>query len=192
MVYPESDLIVVMKILPTLLLTAGLVCAEVPNRPTLTRYSQLWRDSPFTSKPVRETAVRDVDNPLDDYVLGGISKLQDGYYAVLINKKKPDEPKVIKPGGTTDYEVLSVDWDAKNWKNTIATVRSGRYQAQIGFDEEVLAKTNTPPPAPLKPPNLQLPNVPGLRQPANNANNQGRARRPRPRVVRPPKPAAGK
>ncbi len=65
-----------MKFLSTLILiglTGGLA-ADVPNNPTLTRYARLWTNSPFTSKPPPPTE-RPEDNPLDDYALGGISKL---------------------------------------------------------------------------------------------------------------------
>jgi hypothetical protein len=180
-----------MKFLWLLLLIPGALPAEVPNKPTLSRYAQLWTDSPFTSKPVQTINERQIDNPLDDFTLGGISKLKDGYYAVLINKKKPDERVVIKPGGKSDYQVVSVDWSESNWKDTVATVRSGSFQGQVGFDEQVLKTTKTPPRQQAAKPNLpQTPNIPGLNQ--NNANRKPQVRKPRPRVVRPPTPAVNK
>lgn len=176
------------RLIPLLLLSS-VALADVPVKPTLTRYSRLWTDSPFTSKPVVDAGpARVEENPLEDYALGGISKLKDGYYAVLINKKKPDERQVIKPGGQSDFEIVSVQWGEANWKDTVATVKSGSNQGQVGFDDQVLAVKKTPPQQAAQKPQPGRPVIPGLNQ--NNVQNPN-ARKPRPRVVRPPNPQSG-
>ncbi len=178
------------RLLPLLLLPA-VVLADVPVKPTLTRYAPLWTDSPFTTKPEPiDTGRPPEENPLEDYALGGISKLKDGYYAVLINKKKPEEREVIKPGTDSDFQVVSVQWGEKNWKDTVATVRSGSHTGSVGFDDQVLAVKKTPPQQPpAQQPQPGRPVIPGLNP--NNQNQPNNVRSPRPRVVRPPTPPAG-
>jgi hypothetical protein len=166
-----------------LILAPAAAMADVPLKPTLTQYSKLWTDSPFTSKPVIEREVREVESPLDDFALSGISELKDGYYVVLINKKKPDERKIIRSGDDSGFKVLDVQWGEETWKDTVAKIQSGAHTKEIGFDDQVLAVKTAP--AQQKPPQAQpgRPVIPGLNQPS-----QPGARQPRPRVVRPPTP----
>lgn len=170
-----------------LMLAAATAMADVPLKPNLTQYSKLWTDSPFTSKPIPpEGPVREVESPLDDFALSGISELKDGYYVVLINKKKPEERKIIRSGDNSGFKVLDVQWGVETWKDTVAKIQSGAHTKEIGFDDQVLAVKTAP--AQQQPPQAQpgRPVIPGLNQP-NQAAQPG-ARRPRPRVVRPPTP----
>ena len=166
-----------------LMLLPAATLADVPGRPNVSQYSRLWTDSPFTSKPVVEREVREVETPLDDFALGGISELKNGFYVVLINKKKPDEREIIRPGTDSDFKVLDVQWGDGNWKDTVAKIQSGAHTKEIGFDDQVLATKKTPPQQ--KPQQAQpgRPVIPGL-----NPGQQPGARKPRPRVVRPPTP----
>lgn len=159
--------------------------AETPRPPTLTRYSRLWTDSPFTSKPAGPASISP-DNPLNDYVLGGASRLNDGYYVILLNKKKPEEKKVIRPGSSSEFEILAVNWSSTAWKDTTVTVRHGANTATLGFDEQAL-KVQTPPAGASTTP----PGFPGGIQPtptpiSPNPNVDPNPRAPRRRVVLPP------
>lgn len=169
-----------------LLMLPIVVLADVPKKPTLTRYRNLWNDSLFTSKPIPETGpARPEENPLEDYALGGISRLQDGYYAILINKKDPSDREVIKPGGDSGFTIVDVKWDESNWKQTVATVQSGSHRGSVGFDDKLMTpKTAAPQQAQQAQPGR--PNIPGANQ--NNPQRPTGARTPRPRVVRPPTP----
>lgn len=160
---------------------AATASASAPSQPTLTRYSKLWTKSVFTTPAPEEVSVR--ENPLQDYALGGISKLEDGYYAILLNRKKPEEKVVIYPGQKSNFQVVDVKWPDGSWKDAVVTVRNGSNTGTVKFEDKLLAvKTAAVKPTPAK------------AKPAannNNNNNQGNRRRegqtrtPRPRVVVP-------
>lgn len=159
---------------------AAVACAGAPSQPTLTRYSKLWVNSVFTTKP--EIVTNDV-NPLEDYALGGISKLEDGYYAILLNRKKPDDKIVIYPGKKNEFEVLDVKWPSGSWRDAVVTVRNGSKSGIVKFEDKLL----TLKPAPSQTPQKGKPAAkPGTKPQAPGGRNNGR-RTPRPRVVVPKK-----
>jgi hypothetical protein len=172
-----------------LLLLPTALLADVPRKPSESRYTALWNpSSPFTTKPVVEGRVPDETSPLDDYALGGVSKLEDGYFVVLLNRKEPDKRLVIEPGITSDFEVVSVQWDMSGGKGTTVKIKSAGDTKDIGYDEELMAKKQQQAAAAAAKPNPQ-PQVPGLPAALQKptATPTG-VRPPRPRVARPPTP----
>ncbi|BCX50039.1 hypothetical protein HAHE_39470 [Haloferula helveola] len=168
------------------LLFAASVLADAPNQLRLTDYQKLWTDSPFTSKPPPPPPPDAPPNPLEDYALGGISKLADGYYAILLNKKDPSDKVVIRPGSDGDYKVVDVQWSEGNWKDTVVTVQSGSQRGTVAFEDKLLAVKTAAPATPQKPQQpAARPATPA--QPAQPASAGGR--QPRPRIVRPPTPS---
>lgn len=167
----------------TLLALAGFAAADAPEQPVLTRYGQLWLNSPFTAKPEQTGPVRP-DNPLNDFALGGVSKVRDGYYTILINKKKPDEREVIVPGSKSDYQILKVNWSKDSWRDTTVVVRKGNDTATLGFEESLLV-VQAPAPQAAPQPQQQEQQQRRGRGDQNN-NNDNNRRQPRPRVVLPP------
>ena len=55
----------------------GWVVADLPKKAPITKYTRLWKDSPFTSKPPPPEA-GPVVNILDDYALAGVSPILNG------------------------------------------------------------------------------------------------------------------
>lgn len=163
---------------PIWLALAALASAGAPTQPTLTRYSKLWVNSVFTTKP--EIVANNV-NPLEDYALGGISKLEDGYYAILLNRKKPDEKVVIYPGEKNDFEVLDVKWPTGSWRDAVVTVRNGKNSGVVKFEDKLLTVKT----APAKAPNVK--GKPPVKIGKRPQTKPGKARTPRPRVVTPKK-----
>lgn len=161
----------------------GIAAADAPNQPVMTRYSQLWLNSPFTAKPP-ETAPVQANNPLNDFALGGVSKVRDGYYAILINKKQPELREVIVPGARSDFQVLKVNWSKDNWRDTTVVVRNGNDTATLGFEESLLV-VQAPQAAPPQQQQEQQERR-GRRGRNNDQNNNNNRRQPRPRVVLPP------
>ncbi|MGB6223311.1 hypothetical protein [Haloferula sp.] len=155
-----------------------LASAAAPAQPTLTRYMKLWTDSPFTTKP---EIIKEDFNPLEDYALGGISKLEDGYYAILLNRKKPDDKIVIYPGEKSDFEVIDVTWPTGSWKDAVVTVRSGTKTGIVKFEDKLLTLKAAPAQATQKPAAA----APTIGKPAPGAKPSTRT--PRPRVVVPKK-----
>lgn len=158
---------------------ASVVCAGAPTQPTLTRYSKLWVNSVFTTPPVQD--IPEKENPLEDYALGGISKLEDGYYAILFNKEKPDERVVIYPGRKNEFEVLDVKWPTDSWRDAVVTLKSGSITGTVSFDDKLLAVKTAPTAAPQGRPN------PGVKPPTPGTPTPPGTRTPRPRVVVPKK-----
>lgn len=168
----------------TLALTGGVV-ADLPKKAPITKYTRLWKDSPFTSKPPPAEA-GPVVNPLEDYALAGVSPVTGGYRVTLLNKKKPDERIIVESDRPSEgFKILSVVRKAGDPLGTVVKMMSGTVSGTVAFDEKLL--TLAPPPA-AKP---KLP--PGVKPGQLPASGKAPARQPRPRVIVPPpsaKPAA--
>lgn len=175
---------------PALLLLAltSLALADLPKKAPLSRYSSLWSNSPFTSKPPPPDSP-DAPNPLDDYSLIGVSPIGGtGYRVTLINKKKPEEritvdsDKPVKDG----FKVLEVLRKAGDPLGTTVRMNSGSITGTVAFDMKLLTLAAAPKAAPPQPGQAPQPGQP----PQVDASGQP-MRQPRPRVVPPPAPQAG-
>jgi hypothetical protein len=168
---------------------AGWAAADLPRKAPITKYTGLWTNSPFTSKPPPPEAGPAV-NPLEDYTLGGVSPISGGYRVTLLNKKKPEERIITesdKPSG--GFKILEVTRKPGDPLGTAVRLSSGSVTGNVTFDQASLKLTPPPAAAPAAnaPPGIQAPGQPPqpVHQGANNA-----LRQPRPRVVQPP-PAPG-
>lgn len=183
-----------------LLALASVALADVPKKTPNTKYSGLWTNSPFTSKPLVEPGAPP-ENPLDDYVLLGVSSLGTKNYRVtMINKKKPDEPRIYVETNrdSKGFKILGVTRKEGDPTGTVVRMQSGSMTGTVSYDKKLLTlapplapRNNGLPPgqagqAPPGGPNL----VPGQVQPGAAGNPPG-GRQPRPRVVPPPAPATG-
>jgi len=178
---------------------AAVASADVPQKVALTRYIQLWSDSPFTRKPAVEEIKE--TTPLDDYALGGVSPVDGGYFVILLNRKKPDEKIIIQPGQPSEFRVMEVRAGDTGPLSTTVLVGAGGKSKLLSFDEKLLAlkaaptskpqvagQTGTPQhgnqppgqPQPIAPPQQQAGNRPG-----QNGQGSGQTRPPRPRVIPP-------
>lgn len=172
-----------------ILLTPALVgwaVADLPKKAPLMKYTGLWTNSPFTSKPPPPEQGPAV-NPLEDYALGGVSPIGSGYRVTLLNKKKPDERITVDTDKPSEgFKILSVTRKAGDPLGTIVHMSSGSVSGTVAFDESLLKLAAAPAAAP-KP---QLP--PGVQPQPGQPPQPGQApqRQPRPRVVPPPPAAA--
>lgn len=171
-----------------LLALAGVAAADLPKKAPLNRYSSLWSNSPFTSKPPPANP-GEVANPLDDYALIGVSPIGGtGFRVTLINKKKPDERITVdsdKPP-KDGFKVLEVIRKAGDPLGTTVRMNSGSMTGSVSFDTKLLTLAAAPKaaiPQPGQPPQPPQPGQPP--QPIDPNNPQ---RQPRPRVVPPPAP----
>ena len=166
----------------------GWAAADLPRKAPISKYTGLWTNSPFTSKPAPPQAGPEV-NPLEDYVLTGVSPISTGYRVTLLNKKKPEERIVIdsdKPAG--GFKILAVSRKVGDPLGTVVRLSSGAVTGSVSFDTALLKLT--PPPAAAPPTNLP-PGVQPQPQPQPAPQNaQPVMRQPRPRVVPPPPTAA--
>jgi hypothetical protein len=173
----------------TLLIASALVgwaAADLPRKAPINKYTGLWTNSPFTSKPPPPPP-GEVVNPLGDYALGGVSPISSGYRVTLLNKKKPEERIVVdsdKPSG--GFKILAVTRKIGDPLGTVVRMSSGSVTGSVSFDEALLKLAPPPAAAPPAnaPPGVQPPVQPGA-QPVQPA-----LRQPRPRVVQPPPPIA--
>lgn len=171
------------------LVLSGAVLADSPKKAPLSRYSSLWNNSPFTSKPPPPEGV-DAPNPLDDYALIGVSPIGGtGYRVTLINKKKPEERITVdsdKPS-KDGFKVLEVVRKSGDPLGTTVRMNSGSMTGTVAFDTKLLTLAAAPkaaPPQPGQPPQIGQPGQ--VPQPGDPT-----LRQPRPRVVPPPAPTAG-
>ena len=174
----------------------GLLAADVPKKVPHAKYSGLWTNSPFTSKPPpADPGV--VENPLDDYALIGVSSLGDKKYRVtIINKKKPDEPRIYVESDrdSKGFKILGVTRKPGDPTGTVVRMSSGSMTGSVSYDTKLLTLAAVVPKAPqpgqVPQPGQQLqpgqPLIPG--QAGQPVTPQ---RQPRPRVVPPPTPTVG-
>lgn len=159
---------------------------ELPRKAPLSKYTGLWTNSPFTSRPVVATpeAAPEI-NPFEDYSLIGVSPSHDGFLVTLINRNDPTDRIIIdsgRPNPRHDFEVLDIDRKPGRPLDTTVRLSKGSSVGTVGFESAML--TLTPPPAAAP----QQPNpVPGINPgDAQPEQAQGVRRQPRPRVVPPP------
>jgi hypothetical protein len=170
---------------------AGQAVAEVPKKAPISRYTKLWTDSPFTTKPVVTGEIA-AENPLNDYALIGVSSLGGEKYRVtMLNKKKPDEPRIYLESGTEvgGFKIIKVNRKNGNPLATTVQVQSGSMTGTISVDEKLL--TLAAPPAKAAPggnPNNPNGTPPGGIPGQNPPGGQGRVPQIRPRVVPVPNP----
>jgi hypothetical protein len=174
------------RILLLALALTGWAAADLPKKAPITKYTRLWTDSPFTSKPPPPEAGQ-VANPLEDYSLAGVSPVAGGYRVTLLNKKKPEERIIVETDRPSEgFKILGVTRKPGDPLGTVVRMMSGSVTGTVAFDEKLL--TLATPPAPKPPPQGAPPGVaPG--QPPQ-PNTAGQQRQPRPRVVPPPAPQA--
>jgi hypothetical protein len=166
----------------------GAVFADLPKKAPLSRYSSLWSNSPFTSKPPpAEAGV--AQNPLDDYALIGVSPIGGtGYRVTLLNKKKPDERITVDSDkhSTDGFKILEVVRKAGDPLGTTVRMNSGSMTGTVAFDSKLLALAAVPKAA-VQPQVPGQPAISGQPPPPQPANPN--VRQVRPRMVPPPTPA---
>ncbi len=192
-----------MKSTPRILLVAlaltGWAVADLPKKAPISKYTRLWTESPFTSKPVVAPA-GPVADPLEDYSLAGVSPVTGGYRVTLLNKKNPTERLIVESDRPTGgFKILAVTRKPGDPLGTVVRMSSGSVTGNVAFDPQLL--TLAPPPAPTGGPKPGQPNLPGVVPGTAPGVNHGAApvgqpgqagqpgqvppRQPRPRVVPP-------
>ena len=177
-------------------LIAAFACiptfADIPKKAPLVKYSGLWNNSPFTSKPPPPPPGVTV-NPFEDFTLTGIAPVPGGYRITVMSKKNPDIKKVIEPGGNSEFKVISVNRNPDKALGTTVVLSSGAIQGTVTFEPDLITLKAAPtaPTAPQANPNLP----PGINNPnqapqPTNPNGTATPRQPRPRIVPPPTPSA--
>jgi hypothetical protein len=189
--------IAISKFAILLLATAGLAWADLPKKAPLSRYSNLWTNSPFTSKPPPlEGGIG--PNPLDDYALIGVSPIGVSttsgniYRVTLINKKKPDERIIVDSDKAPKDGLKIIEVIRKSGDPLGTTVRmnSGSMTGTVAFESKLLTLAQAPKAPPGVPGQLPKQIQPGQPvQPGQPGQPTDPAlRQPRPRVVPPPLP----
>ncbi len=138
-----------MKTVPYIFLSVlcliGTSAAVQPQKAALSKYTRLWVDSPFTSKP--PVVEGPLEDPLGDYALGGISPVAGGYRVTLLNKKKPDERITVDPNSIDpkhDFKILGVTRKEGNPLGTVVKLSSGSSTGTVTFDEKLLTLATAP------------------------------------------------
>jgi hypothetical protein len=165
----------------------GLACADLPKKAPITNYSNLWNNSPFTSKPPPPGPVEEAP-AFEEYSLAGVSPIDGGYRVTLMEKKDPTKRHFIysdDPNPPKGFKILGVTRKADDPRGTVVRMSSGNQTGTITYDDKLMAIAAPKPQAP------QQPQIPG--QPPQPALQPGQMpqRQPRPRVVPPPVPVQG-
>ncbi len=126
-------------------------------------------------------------NPLEDYVLLGVSPIRGGYRVTMMEKKAPDKRITVDTDNTqSNYKILGVSRKPGDALGTSVQMSIGSNTGTIRYDENTLTLAAAAPPQPAAPPGQ--PPMP-VAQPVPQ-NGQQPVRQPRPRVVPPPAPTA--
>lgn len=174
-------------LLLALLVAPAANANELPRKAPITKYTGLWTNSPFTSRPPPPEAAPEV-NPLEDYALSGVSPVEGGFRVTLIERSNPDERIVIdtrRPSSNPDHNftILGVDRDPGRPLATTVRLQSGSVTGTVAFEESLLT-LKAPPPPPQQQPERGRPQAQPNPNPAQA--QPGGERGPRPRVVPPP------
>jgi hypothetical protein len=151
-------------------LGAAGVFAAPPKKQPIGRYVSLWTNSPFTVKP-DPVVPEEAPNALEDYVLTGVSKLPEGYFVVLMNKKKREERIRIAPNDQNEagFKVVKVTQDPYDYMKTEVEISvGGGKTGLVTYEEKYLAlKTPAPQRQPTNKPNSSsgrpTPTIPGMK-----------------------------
>jgi len=182
--------------------------ADAPSKKQLSRYSALWTDSPFTTKPQIENKSEAID-ALADWMLAGVSSVENGYFVTLMDKRDRSKRIRLAPGlsNNSGIELVSVNM-GESYRDTKVKLRANGQVGELKFDTAALKAVSKSARgssanrnrgsnnrAGRKPVNnqgrnangnqaLPLP-IPGANNQNNNQNQQNtqRVRRPRPRIV---------
>lgn len=172
------------RILLLSLAATGWAMADLPKKAPISKYTGLWTNSPFTSKPPPAADAPET-NPLEDYALAGVSPIGSGYRVTLLNKKKPEERIFVfsdDGGAKHGFKILGVTRKSGDPLGTVVRMASGSLIGTVAYDEKSLTLA-----APKVQPQAAQPGappVPGQPQPQPGQPQ----RQPRPRVVPPPTP----
>ena len=172
------------SILSCMALLTGWVIAQTPVKAPLGKYTSLWTNSPFTSKPPPPEA-GPTSSVFDDYALAGVSPISGGHRITLIDKKNPDvRITVDSDNPRSKFTVVKVTRKPGSPLDTTVTLKQGNLEGTVKYDDKLLTLVAAPKIAPPPPPVIQVPG-----QPAPAAQGQPLPQRqPRPRVVPPPAP----
>lgn len=172
-------------------LTTLASAIEVPKKVPPTRYSPLWNESPFTTKPPPQEIVPE-KNPFEDMALRGISPLAGGGYliTVITDKKHPEETEIINTARSTEYKVTDIERDPTNRLGTVVHLTKGSMTGTITYDEKISSAPKTPQPQKQQQPGAQPQQIPGQTAIPGQPGTPDGIRQPRQRVVTPGVPGA--
>ncbi len=176
----------ILRIAITTLAAQGLVCADLPKKAPLSKYSDLWTKSPFTSKPPPPPPPDEIP-AFEDYALAGVSPIEGGYRVTLLDKKNPEKRIFIfsdDPGSKDGFKILGVTRDPDKPRGTVVRLSSGSQTGTVTYDDKLMTLAAPPPP---QNPQQAQPQMPGQPQPQLQPGQMPQ-RQPRPRVVPPPVP----
>ncbi|MDA8876154.1 hypothetical protein N9H94_01850 [Akkermansiaceae bacterium] len=119
---------------------------EPPQTFIVSRYNDLWQNSPFTDPPV--VIPPGEKNDLEDWVLVGLRKGADGTHITLVNKKDSKQ-RVQVPGGRSDlakeFRILEVNPDPSgSVSKTVVMVQKGEHRGPVTFDRKYLTIRKAP------------------------------------------------
>jgi hypothetical protein len=133
-----------MKILITLfsLVLITALTAAAPKLPSMNDYKVLLNRSPFIiKKSVQKAPEVKVNTSL---TLRGVAELEDGWYVVVVDRKKPDQNIILREGQPANAEgvkLVRVNQKASDYKKTTVIVSSGGRQLTITYNDADIQKS---------------------------------------------------
>lgn len=114
--------------------------SAAPRKPPRQTYAVLWTQSPFTTKPVIETAERIEENPFEDWALGGVSSVGGRRLVRLFHRKEAGKQMTIDTGDpNSEFKVLEVLQDSVDYKKTVVKISKGGQTGSVTYDDKLMA-----------------------------------------------------
>ncbi|TAE76780.1 MAG: hypothetical protein EAZ65_01280 [Verrucomicrobia bacterium] len=196
-----------LRVISLSLMLPVIVHAGAPQKKNVASYSQLWLNSPFTSKPPAPERGPEL-SAFEDWALGGVSEIEGGYMVTLLHKKNVGETQIIRPSGTIStgkdgmkylkpgdpgsFKVERVDFGSSDWKTTKVQLSSDGRVGAVEFDDKLIAPAASAAPVGNRPPGQPgQPGVPAIQNPPGLIQPQPPGLRPPRQRVLPPNPVQG-
>ena len=120
--------------------SASPASSLLPVVPPVSRYEDIWKNSPFELEAAPDVASTVKESFAKDYALSGMLKQGDETIVYIINKKTKETHRVTRDGGGEGgFKLRSLEGASNNVREVEATIEKDGEVARITYDKTLLA-----------------------------------------------------
>lgn len=124
----------------------------VPKKRLYQEYEVLWQSSLFTTPSVEAAALAPPPlNPVEDYTLAGLSKVEGGWFVILMNKKDRTQRVRLVPNASSDSGFQVTDVENPSSRQVRVQITSGTDTGWVSYDPAFLTLRAAGPATPPQP-----------------------------------------
>ena len=117
----------------------GSVPSTLPIVPPVSRYEEIWQNSPFELEAAPDVVTTVKESFAKDYALSGMLKDGENVVVYMINRKTRDTVKVTREGGEGGFRLVSLQGESNNVRDVEATIEKDGEEARITYDKALMA-----------------------------------------------------